>query len=180
MKLITAVTVGAGGASAIDFNAIPGTYSDLVILLSCRGTGAGNNLILMQANNITTNSYTTQLARGETAVSGGTGTSNGVSNAWIAGYTGGTNLTSNTFTNAKLTIADYTSTSNKSFLSEYAKESNDSSFELSISAGTLTMSAAITSIKLTLLLNGATFAQHTTAYLYGITRGNGGSTVTTA
>lgn len=181
MKLISAVTVGAGGASQIDFTAIPQTYSDLVIQLSYRGTGAGNNLLLLNANNITTNSYTTQAARGESSWSGMTQTSIGVSSSFVAGFTGGSNLTANVFSSARIDLPDYTSSVDKAFFSEYVKETNDASaYELSISSGSLTMTSAITSIRLTLLLNGATFAQYTTAYLYGVTKGNGGATVTTA
>ena len=37
-KPIATVTVGAGGAASIDFTSIPGTYTDLLVLISARST----------------------------------------------------------------------------------------------------------------------------------------------
>jgi len=39
MDLVTTVTVGAGGAAAIEFTGIAGTGKDIVIVLSSRSTG---------------------------------------------------------------------------------------------------------------------------------------------
>ena len=36
--LISSVTVGAGGASSIDFTSIPSTYTDLLVKISARST----------------------------------------------------------------------------------------------------------------------------------------------
>jgi hypothetical protein len=179
MQLISTVTVGAGGASAIEFTGIPQTGTDLVLLLSCRGTGAGNNFLQVQCNNITTNSYASRILRGENGgATSSSGTALGIEYAFWAGMTGGTNLSASTFTSAHIRIPNYTSSTSKALMSEYSKETNDGlSFENGISAGSLTTSSAITSIKLTLLLNGATFAQYSTASLYMITKGSGGATV---
>ena len=42
--LLSSVTVGAGGASSINFTSIPATYTDLVLKISARtnSTGAGS------------------------------------------------------------------------------------------------------------------------------------------
>jgi hypothetical protein len=178
MTLISTVTVGAGGAASIEWTGIAQTATDLMIVLSCRNTGSGNSLIFVQPNSISTASYTMRLLRGESTVTSSTGTGLGVNYAFIAGYTGGSNLTANTFTSAQIYIPNYASTANKSLSSEYSKETNDSvSYENGLSAGSLTTSSAITSVKLTLLLSGDTFAQYSSASLYTITKGSGGATV---
>jgi hypothetical protein len=178
MTLVSTVTVGAGGAAAIDFTTIPQTGSDLMIVVSCRNTGTGNSLILCQPNSISSASYTLRILRGESTVTSATESSTGVNYAFIAGYTGGSNLTASTFTSAQIYIPNYTSTTSKNLAGEYSKETNDSSsYENGFAAGGLTMAAAISSIKLTLLLSGNTFAQGSTASLYTITKGSGGATV---
>jgi hypothetical protein len=42
--LISSVTVGAGGASSIDFTSIPATYTDLLIKVSARGASGASNI----------------------------------------------------------------------------------------------------------------------------------------
>ena len=50
--LISTVTVGAGGAASIDFNSIPGTYTDLLLVVSVRSTrpAATNDGLFMSIN----------------------------------------------------------------------------------------------------------------------------------
>jgi hypothetical protein len=170
MKLIQTLTVGSGGSTLIEFASIPGGYTDLMIALSYRGTGAGNNLMMFRANNITTASYGTRQLRGETSVTSETW---GITDSWVAGMTGGTNIQTGIFSSASIYIPNYGSTTNKVFSSNYAKETNDTTtYENGFSSGRLTTSAAITSIQLTLYLNGNTFAQYSSASLFGITKGS--------
>lgn len=177
MQLIASSTVGAGGAATITFSSIPGTYTDLVLVLSCRNTGSGNSYIQLQINSVTSG-YETRILRGESSVSSTTGTAVGLNNVFWVGMTAGSTLTANTFTSVKITLPNYAGSTGKTLSSEYSKETNDTTYyENGIAAGSCTSTAAITSLTLSLLLSGATFAQNTTAYLYGVTKGSGGATV---
>lgn len=177
MTLVSTVTVGAGGAASISFTGIPATGTDLLLVLSCRNTGSGNSYIQLQMNSVTTG-YETRILRGESGVSSTTGTAVGLNNIFWAGMTAGSNLTANTFTSVNIYIPNYAGATAKSFSSKYSKETNDATYyENGIAAGSCTSTAAITSLTLSLLLNGATYAQNTTASLYTITKGSGGATV---
>lgn len=176
MQLISTTTVGAGGSASITFSSIPGTYTDLVLMLSARNTGSGNSFVLLQANGVTS-SYETVILRGETSATSTTGTSVGVNNAVWIGMTGGSNLTGTPFSSHQVYIPNYTSTTKKTFSTDYSKESNSSStYENGLSTGVNNITSVITSLTLTLLLSGATFAQYSTASLYGILKGSGGAT----
>ena len=48
---IASVSVGAGGASSIDFTSIPSTYTDLVVKVSYRTTDATNTGTLISTFN---------------------------------------------------------------------------------------------------------------------------------
>jgi len=49
---IASVTVGAGGASSIDFTSIPGTYTDLKVVISARGSrsNSGSQTVSVRFN----------------------------------------------------------------------------------------------------------------------------------
>lgn len=176
LSLVSTTTLGANAAS-ITFSAIPQTATDLLLVLSCRNTGTGNSYIQLQMNSVTTG-YETRILRGESSVSSTTGTAVGLNNIFWAGMTAGSTLTANTFTSVNIYIPNYAGSTAKTFSSEYSKETNDATYyENGIAAGSCTSTAAITSLTLSLLLNGATYAQNTTASLYTITKGSGGATV---
>ena len=176
MDLISTTSVGAGGSASITFSSIPSTYTDLVLVLSCRGTGAGNCFIQLQMNSVTTG-YDTKAIRGESSVSSTTGTALGITNNYWIGMTGGSNITANAFTSVNVVIPNYAGSNAKYLLAEYSKETNDTAaYENGEMIGSCTSTAAISSLTLTLLLNGATYAQYSTASLYGILKGSGGAT----
>ena len=57
-ELIASSTVGAGGASSIDFTSIPATFTDLVVKLSGRSTYSGGGVAdyaVIGFNGVTTN-----------------------------------------------------------------------------------------------------------------------------
>lgn len=169
---IAQVTVGAGGSSTISFSSIPATSTDLLLMLSCRNTGSGNSFIQLQMNSVTSG-YETRILRGESGVSSTTGTAVGLNNIFWAGMTAGSTLTANTFTSVAIYIPNYAGSTAKIFSSEYSKETNDATYyENGIAAGSCSSTAAITSLTASLLLSGATFAQYSTATLYGITKGS--------
>jgi hypothetical protein len=166
---IAQVDVGSGGASSISFSSIPATYTDLQILLSCKTTNAGNGIILLNINSITSSTYTTEQLRGESGVSAIYQGGWGLNTSTVLGLTGGTNVTANTFASFNIYIPNYAVNSTKYFSSEYAKESNDITlYENGISTGNQTSSAIISSIQLTAFT--VNFAQYSSATLYGISK----------
>ena len=164
---IASVTVGAGGASSIDFTSIPSTYTDLVLLTSTRNNAsneAGEQAI--QFNNSSSN-LSNRVIYGTGSATGSYATTNA-----IPAYNNGATSTSNSFNNATYYIPNYAGSTNKSVSSESVFENNATYAAQYIVAGLWSNSAAITSIKL-LTSNNATgasanFVQYSTATLYGI------------
>ena len=160
---IATVTVGAGGASTIDFVSIPSTYTDLCLKFSLRtsrgtfasdlvrvdfnGSSSSQSLRLLEGAGTSVSSFslsTTQVASGTTSVS-----------------------TANTFSNGELYIPNYTSSTHKSISSDSVTENNSTNGPLYLVAGLWSNTAAITRITLT-DVNSAIIQQYSTATLYGI------------
>jgi hypothetical protein len=166
-KLISSVTVGSGGSTTIDFTSIPQNYTDLVLKLSLRSTAAGahGGGAQMIFNNSTESNYSFRNLRGS-----GTGAISGSStgqsfirvtnNHPTAGNTG------STFCNSEIYIPNYTSSSPKSTSEDNVEENNTAEAYAQIVSGLWGLTNAITSIKLT--SEATSFAQYSTAYLYGI------------
>jgi hypothetical protein len=170
MELINSVTVGSGGATSITFTAIPGTFTDLVLLYSTRSTnGIGQPTINLNGSG---SSFTNRVVYSD----GGS----------VATYAGTTDLirvnnssqTANGFSFSRLYLTNYSSGSTKYLRLETVTETNSagsgSAFS-GISGIQWANNAAITSIT----LNMSSWAEHSTAYLYGITKGSGGATAGT-
>lgn len=164
---IASTTVGSGGASDITFSGIPGTYTDIVIYLSARYTNAGTQATL----------WISQI----------NGSSSGLSNRWIRNsgssiftssdasggiYVGQVNCsgsTSSTFSNINMYFPEYAGSKNKSVIIDAVQENGQSEAYSGLSSGLCNNTAAITSI--TIDPDGSnTFAQYTTATLYGISK----------
>ena len=75
-KKIAIVTVGAGGASSIEFTSIPNTYSNLLVVLSVRTSKAGSytGSFGMQFNGDTGSNYTNRDLYGTGSVAGSAST----------------------------------------------------------------------------------------------------------
>lgn len=162
--LITSVTVGAGGAATIDFTSIPGTYTDLVVLLSARATSTTATITL--SINGSTTSFTGRYLQGNGASSTSTTSTTLIGNSDIS------TDTANTFSNLQLYIPNYAGSTNKSFSVDTVTENNAATAYTQIFAGLWSNTNAITQVT----LNLANFAQYSTAYLYGLTKGSGGAT----
>ena len=78
----------------------------------------------------------------------------------------GASATASTFGNSEIYITNYASSNYKSFSGDISSENNSASGTLALGASLWSNTAAITSVKVT--PNGGTFAQYSTAYLYGI------------
>ena len=162
---IATVTVGSGGASTIEFTSIPGTYTDLVIVLSARSarTSETRDSVELSFNNNTTG-YTTRTVRGSgSGVDSNTGySSSSIQRADV----NATNSTANSFSNISFYIPNYAGSNNKSVSIDSVFENNATDAWQVLAAGLWSNTAAITSIKLGLEIS--TFVQYSTATLYGI------------
>lgn len=158
-KIATA-TVGSGGASSITFDPIAASWTDLVILASVRTTGGSTSDQMLIKFNGSTSGYSSKML-------GGNGSS--TSSPAIAQYVmpnNTTDQTASTFNNGQIYIPNYTGSSNKSYSAEGVQENNGTAAFMWMTAGLWSNTAAITSIELYPTAN--TFAQYSTATLYGI------------
>jgi hypothetical protein len=164
IQIGSTVTVGAGGASSIEFTGIPATYTDLLVKLSVRSarTGYPADDIIAQFNNVTTGySGRTIRVSPTSVVSSSTETI-------ITGFASDGDQTASTFGSAELYIPNYAGSTNKSASFDSVTENNATAAPMEIVAGLWSNTAAITSIKFTLSVS--TFVQYSTASLYGISK----------
>ena len=159
IKLST-VTVGASGASTIEFTSIPQTFTDLKLVVSLRTTTVGAEAVLIQFNGLTTN-----LSGRRLYGDGQNPTSDTLTNIRFAINTA--SETANVFSNGEFYIPNYTSANNKSLSIDGVSENNATAAIQSLVAGLWSSTAAITSIKLLGNASG-NFVQYSTATLYGI------------
>ena len=161
--LISSVTVGAGGAANIEFTSIPATYTDLVVKISARLTTSPEfspwSSIYVSLNGSSSNfSYRLLYGSGSSAASQ-TGTTQIV---WV----NSSGATASTFGNAEIYIPNYAGSTNKSISSNFVTENNATPALSGLNATLWSDSAAITSFAVAPA--SGNFAQHSTAYLYGI------------
>jgi hypothetical protein len=159
---IATVTVGSGGASSIEFTAIPQTYTDLLIKVSGRSS-VNTTGLNTTFNGTTTNYANVRLYSVGTGSASDTSVTNAISNTMIDD----SSYTANTFGNGEIYIPNYTGSTNKSVSVDGVTENNSQSHLAMWTAGMWSDSAAITSIKLESAASG-NLVQHTTATLYGI------------
>jgi hypothetical protein len=172
MKLIETQTLGTAAAS-IEFTSIPQTFTDLVVLASCRSSRDNATDSLISRFNGDTNSanYTGRRLRNET----GTGVSDTAIS--VLALTGSA-ATSNTFGSIVFYIPNYTGSTNKSVSAEGVNENNSSTdFRLCLNAVLWSNTAAITSITL-VPGTGPNLVTGSTISLYGITKGSDGIVTT--
>lgn len=162
--LIEKITVGAAGASSIEFTSIPQTYTDLVIKLSLRDNQSGS----------TGNDTTINFNGSATSFTGRRIYGNGatISNDTVAPYAGSSTsagTTASTFSNTEIYIPNYTSANNKSFTIDSTVENNATTAYAILYAGLWSNTAAITSVK---IVRPSTYdlVQYSTAYLYGVAK----------
>jgi hypothetical protein len=160
---IASTIVGSGGAATITFSSIPSTYTDLLLTLSPVYTGTGNQttLWLSQINGSSSNLSNRWLRGSGSAVFSSTDASGGIYLNQV-GF-----ADSNTFASMNIYIPNYAGSLTKSIYVDTVQERNATEAYQAFVGGYWANTAAITS--LTLDPDGSnTFAQNTTAYLYGI------------
>jgi hypothetical protein len=173
MTLISTVTVGSGGTSSIDFTSIPSNFTDLIILHSSRITQNSPATFTYLKFNNNTSGYADRVLYG-TGVGAASLSSSSATELRLS-YTNDASMTANTFASQQIYIPNYAGSTNKSVSIDGVLENNASQGGLSINAGLWANTAAITSISI--FYGSLTYAQNTTASLYGITKGSGGATV---
>jgi hypothetical protein len=173
MELIQTSTLGTAAAS-IEFTSIPQTFTDLVVLSSCRTDRAAPNT--QESLKFTFNSVTTDYSLRRLFGNGSTVTSN-TSTEFVGGLAAATSATANTFSNSICYIPNYTSATNKTGSVDLLSENNGISAFIIISANLWSNTAAITSI-LVEGSAGGTLQVGSTISLYGITKGSDGIVTT--
>ena len=165
MQHIETVTVGSGGAASITFSAIPDTFTDLLLVVSARDSDTGGAVIFVRPNGSTANGTTRWLRGSGSAVASNTETS-------IIARSNSGDRTANTFGSCSVYIANYTSSSYKSFSLEGVEENNATGAFMDIGAGLWSVTDSITSLRID--PGVANFVQYSSASLYGITAGSDG------
>jgi hypothetical protein len=171
MKLIETKTLGTAAAS-IEFTSIPQTFTDLVILVSGRTTGAGvSQDLFARFNGDSGANYTMRRLIGNGAsASSDSNTADGVVRL---GQVCASGATANTFGNTASYIPNYTGSTSKSVSSDSVLENNATTAFQFIIAGIYTPTTAISSVT---LLSFDNFAIGSTASLYGVLKGSDGIT----
>jgi hypothetical protein len=164
-KKIQTVTVGAAGASSIDFTSIPQTFTDLKIVLSARCSGAAPfQQVYVRFNNNATGVYTNRRLYGYSNAAG-SATATGQTSITI-NWTSGANATANVFGSGEIYIPNYTSSTAKSLSSDLISENNNATEAITgIGAGLSSATTAITEVN---IIGESNFVQYTTATLYGV------------
>jgi len=157
-ELIASSTVGSGGAASIDFTSIPSTYTDLCLKVSVRNTSSGNSFRL--SFNTSSANFTNNRLYGNGS------TVQAFSGSDVFVYANTSSQTASTFNNAEIYIPNYAGSTNKSMSIDTVVENNATANEMSLIAGLWSQTAAINAIGFTPYVG--TFAQYTTAYLYGV------------
>lgn len=159
--LIEKIVVGAAGAANITFTNIPQTYTDLLVVSSCRSTTT-DSAATVQFNGSTASRTTIGLYGNGSSATSYSGTSP------LGSIINGSSQTASTFGNSSLYIPNYTSSNNKSSSMDGVNENNATGANQFFNANLWSNSAAITSITLTPEVGS--FVQYSSAYLYGIAK----------
>lgn len=164
---IATVTVGAGGASSIDFTSIPSTYTDLCVKVSARtDSNAGQPWagLRLAINGVTTNLSFRALYGNGSSASSGSGTTAEV------GMASSSASTASTFGNSEFYIPNYAGNTNKSFSADGVQETNGTTALVALDANLWSNTAAITSLSIQPQSGVGNFVQYSSATLYGISK----------
>lgn len=162
---IASTTVGAGGAASISFTSIPQTYTDLIVKLSARTTSTYGSAFAQTDMALNSTGYTADRVLYGTggsanANSGGVGTTYGTTSSGAR---------ASTFGNTDIIIPNYTNSYQKASTSNGVAETDSATAGVtSFNATRFNVTSAVTSITITPYSGAGSFAEHSTAYLYGI------------
>ena len=165
-KLIAKTTLGSSAAS-VDFDSIPGTYTDLMLVASARHDVAYLDCYLRINNDSGSNySYRRLTANGATAAS-----ANASSQTWLSLFPliNASGYTANTFSSLEVYIPNYAGSTNKSVSATGATETNATTSYIGAIAGLWSQTSAIT--RLTFFPDsGANLVSGSSFFLFGMTK----------
>ena len=156
-EAIATVTVGSGGAADIEFTSIPGTYTDLKVVISARAS-VDDVEIVTSVNGTALDAGIRLRGNGSTVASASNARNLAVNNS---------TATASTFSSGEWYFPNYTSSNYKSVSMDGATENNATTAYVSFVAGIRNTTSAITSLKFE-ILTPSNFVQYSTATLYGI------------
>ena len=157
---IATVEVGSAGSSFIEFTNIPTGYTDLKLVMSLRGTDTAD-YGLMNINGSTANFSSKRLYGDGTNAQSQSRTDN-----YLIGFINDTGKTTNAVSNVECYYPNYSGAVNKSFSIDGVVENNAVTGVAILFAGLYSSTTAISSLRFTHAT--ASFAQYSTATLYGI------------
>lgn len=163
--MLIASTTLSSSAATIDFNSIPGTYTDLLVKLSGRSSTGFNAADTYIQFNGSTTSYSGRYLMKDSSDSVPV-TSTSATNKLLLGFVPATQAVANAFGSMDIYIPNYTTSASKAVHVESNTANNGVIQWLYFAHGLWANSSAITQI--TLSDASGTFASGTTAYLYGI------------
>lgn len=162
-------TVGTGGATIINFNNIPATYTDLKLVVSSREIAISDyrQPLFLKVNNVSSGWSDTTIIPNLPGGPLSTRNSYGAGSVVMLGYASGVTATANTFSSIEAYFPNYNSSNYKQVISDsvVANAASTNSVSANISACLWSSTAAITSMQITTY---TTFAQNSTFTLYGI------------
>lgn len=165
-KFIASVTLGSD-TNLITFSSIPGTYDDLFIYVSARGSTSGENTLYYPFNGQTPTQNQKAKALYGTGTAGGALAS--ISNTWHSIGVTTSNQTTDGFSIVKTYIPNYSNTSyQKTAVHTGANNDNTTTKYISFSTQSWEQTSAITTIDIT--IGSGNFKTGSSAYLYGISR----------
>jgi len=164
MTKIATVTVGSGGAASIDFTSIPGTMTDLLLVFSTRPGSTDTSWVQSVRFNGSSSNLSMRTLEGD-----GSSASSGTNGTRIDPINEGSTATANTFSNGSIYIPNYAGSTNKSVSVDSISETNATTAYQRLAAGLWANTAAITQVS---LIPPTTYAQYSSATLYGITKGS--------
>lgn len=156
----------SSSAGSVTFSSIPGTYTDLKLLVSARSdwSTSHNDIIRIRFNGGGDTNNATRYIWGD-----GSSISTGAYTYSSGGYCPAATATNNTFGSSEIYIGGYAGTAHAKPISISAAGENFASAASVIEAGARWNStSAITSI--TLVLSVGSFVAGSSFYLYGITK----------
>ena len=165
LESIATITVGAGGASSIEFVDIPQTFAHLQVRGIFRADGTGGPGLSARLNSDTGDNYARHGLSGDGASASAFGV--GADNFMSVGGMPTTSQTAGKFSALVLDILDYASTSKKTTVRSLCGQDYDGSGDIMLRSGLWMSTAAVSSITF-LDTSGRNFVQYSQAALYGI------------
>jgi hypothetical protein len=157
---IATVTVGAGGASSVEFTSIPSTYQHLEIRWIAKA--ASGTRLRLQINGDTATNYSTHLLIGD-----GSGVASiGAANEAKIAISAATSGTSGVFCAGVVSVLDYKDSNKFKTVRTLSGIDNNGSGEVALNSGAWRSTSAVTSLKF--YWDSGNLDQYSSFALYGI------------